>query len=213
MPDADRAARMKEHFAQVSVIHAAIVRGDLAAVREPAMSLAEQGGPKELPPGTAPHVATMRRAAKSAAEARDISTAAAATASMFATCGDCHRASGIMPAAAPPARPEIGGAVGHMLDHQRALDKMLQGLVVPSNALWHGGAEELRAAPLQVSELPPDAKFTWQLEAAEERAHQLADEAARAGESSARVSVYGRMLATCADCHSLHTAIWGPFPQ
>jgi hypothetical protein len=119
-PDAERAARMQEHFAQVSVIHAAIVHGDLAAVREPAMSLAEQGEPKGLPPGTAPHVATMTRAAKSAAEARDISAAATATASMFAACGDCHRASGTMPAAALPVRPEVGGGVGHMLDHQRA---------------------------------------------------------------------------------------------
>jgi hypothetical protein len=90
---------------------------------------------------------------------------------------------------------------------------MLRGLIVPSSALWQGGAEELRTAPLQVSELPPDAKFTWQLEAAEERIHQLADEAARAGESSVRVSVYGRMLAACADCHSLNDAIWGPFPR
>ncbi len=37
---ADRVAQMLHHFSDVMVVHDAVIRGDLAAVREPALKLA-----------------------------------------------------------------------------------------------------------------------------------------------------------------------------
>jgi cytochrome c553 len=129
---------------------------------------------------------------------------------MLASCGDCHTAAGTRPAlpSAPPAA--VGGVVGHMLDHQRAIDQMLQGLVVPSATLWRQGADGLKAAPLHRSALPRDGALSRDVIAAEKRLHQMAEEAATTNEPAARSGQYARMLTTCAECHSAHQKIWGP---
>jgi cytochrome c553 len=97
-----------------------------------------------------------------------------------------------------------------MLDHQRAADQMMQGLVVPSPALWNMGAQGLRTAPLSTSKLPKDPRLTAERASGEKRVHALADQAAAASETKDRVAVYGQVLAACAGCHSVHGTIWGP---
>jgi len=209
-PDAERAAHMRMHFTHVMSVHEAVIRGDLPAVKSPATWLAEHEGPESLPARSAPHMAAMRRAAGRAANAETILAAASATALMLKTCGDCHRAAGTMPAAPVPPRPDVGGIVGHMLQHQEAADLMLQGLVVPSSSLWRAGAEALKGAALHASNLPPDAQLTRRLIASEERIHQLADQALRVEDRGARAVFYAQILARCADCHALHREVWGP---
>jgi cytochrome c553 len=152
----------------------------------------------------------MRQAAQQAAEAKDIVSAAFSTAVMLTTCGDCHRAVGTMPSAPLTPRPELGGVVGHMLQHQRAADQILQGLIVPSNTLWRAGAEALVAAPLHPSDLPVDATLRQKMAPVEERIHRLAGAAAQVTDSRARASFYAQILAGCADCHRLGPKVWGP---
>jgi hypothetical protein len=208
--DAQRAAHMQAHFSQVMTVHEAVIRGDLAAVRAPATWLAEHDAPMALPPGSAPFVADLRRAARRTADAPTVLDAALATADMLRTCGDCHRAVGTMPAAPLAKASELGGVVGHMLGHQRAADQMLQGLVVPSSALWRSGADGFSAAPLRHAALPDDRKLTPQLVAAEKRIHALAAVAGKAEDSAARAVFYGQIIAGCADCHAVHQKVWGP---
>ena len=74
--------------------------------------------------------------AERAEKAADLEQAAAATASMLAACGDCHRAVGTMPAHPTPPEPKIGGVLGHMEEHKVAADLMAQGLTTPSSSLW-----------------------------------------------------------------------------
>ena len=80
---------------------------------------------------------------------------AASTAAMLAACGDCHRAAGTMPAPAAPAAPAVGGVVGHMLEHQRAVDLMVQGLTVPSTSAWNEGAANARIRAAAGQRPPP----------------------------------------------------------
>jgi len=209
-PNPERLAQMQHHFTQVSLIHEAVIRGDLPAVRDPAKRLAEMDAPRDVPAASAPYVSAIRQAGRRAAEAKDLASAASAIASMLTSCGDCHRTAGTMPAPATPVRPNVGGVVGHMLEHQRAADEMLQGLIVPSASQWRQGAERLQTAALQPDKLPRDSKLTPQVLKAEDRVHRLADQATAAADTNARAATYAQILTTCAECHGLHGVIWGP---
>jgi cytochrome c553 len=204
------AEHMREHFARVHEVEAAVIRGDLESVKAPADWLASHDPSKELDKASASQVATMRDAARRAADARDLLSAANATAAMLAACGDCHRAAGARPAPVVPDVPPVGGTVGHMLQHQHAVDQLADGLIIPSADMWSRGAEELKASPLRASELPRDQKLTREIAAAEDRIHVLADQAAKATEEQARVTTYAQIIATCAQCHGLHGRVWGP---
>lgn len=210
--DARRAAHMDHHYADVLVIHKAVIRGDLAAVRAPARAIAGAATPTGLPDATTTYMLRMRSAARRLTLAHDVPAAAAVTATMVATCGLCHEAVGTRPAAASLEPPCVGGTVGHMLEHQRALDHLLQGLALPSTSMWQEGVRGLEQAPLHRSDLPADSKLTASIRAAEAHVHRLALEARDASSTSSRATVYGRLLATCADCHSIHRKLWGPGP-
>jgi hypothetical protein len=209
-PEAARAAHMQVHFSQVMTVHEAIIRGDLAAVRAPATWLAAHEGPGSLPRGAAPFVLQMQRAARRTAQASTVLEAALGTADMLKTCGDCHRGVGTMPATALSPSPAVGGIVGHMLAHQRSADQMLQGLIVPSSALWRAGAAGFSGAPLRAERLPEDPRLTPELAASERRIHELAAQAGKTDDGGARAVFYGQMIARCADCHALHRKVWGP---
>lgn len=208
--DPETAMHMREHYTRVHAVENAVIRGDLEAAKEPATWLAAHEASRELDKASASQVSAMRQAARRAADASDLPSAAKATAAMLATCGDCHRAAAVVPPIPVLERPTIGGSVGHMLAHQRAVDQMANGLIVPSATLWKEGAEALKASPLRASDLPRDPKLTREIAAAEDRVHVLAEQAASAAEETARVNAYAQIISTCAQCHGLHGRIWGP---
>ena len=205
----ERLAQMQHHFVQVGLIHEGLIRGDLPAVRASARLMADTEAPRDVAASTSQYVAAMRLGAQRAANAPDLAAGAAATVSMLLSCGECHRTAGTMPAPLTPKRPSVGGLVGHMLEHQRAADEMLEGLIIPSLSQWFSGATRLTAAPLRPEKLPPDKNLTPEVRQAEARLHQLADGALKAGSPKERGDVYAQMLTTCAGCHSLH-GVWGP---
>lgn len=180
------------------------------AMRKSLRSIAGRAAPTGLPDAATAYALTMKAAAGEVAASSSVTAAALATASMFATCGTCHRAVGTMPALPVPTRPAVGGAVGHMLEHQRALDQMLQGLVIPSTESWQQGARALATAPLHVSELPRDPKLTPAFTRVEGDVHRLAADAIAATGTEARSRIYGSLMGKCAECHGLHRRIWGP---
>jgi cytochrome c553 len=208
--DPGRAALMKAHYHEVLTMQDAVIRGDLSAVAPSAKAVAGQEPPSGLPPVATSYVNALREAATRAAGTTTLAAASQETASLLATCGQCHVAVGTRPAPPMPPSTTVGGVVGHMLDHQRAVDRMLQGLVVPSATLWREGAEALRVAPLHRGDLPRSSKMTGAVTAAEKRVHELADAAIALSEPSARAGSYARILTTCADCHRLHGKVWGP---
>lgn len=206
----DRAARMRQHYGQALAVHAAVIRGDLPGIVEPAQWLAANAGLTPPPAGSERHIDAIRAAARRVADAKDILAAATATSAMLSSCGDCHRAASVMPSAGLPAAPEVGGAVGHMLRHQRAAEQMLQGLVVPSNALWREGAKAFVEAPLHPRELPVSTPDRRQMIDTEERLHRTASQAVEVTDPMLRASLYAEILSACADCHRRHPTIWGP---
>lgn len=208
--DPARVAVMHERFDLVLSIQAEIVRGDLAAARATARALTEKPLQADAPDLFTRHASAIADDAREASTAPDVLAAAVATARMLSTCGMCHRAAGVMPAPTARQWPSVGGTVGHMLDHQRAMDQLLRGMTVPSQSEWLAGARTLRAAPLHVRDLPRDPKLSPELLRVEEAVHRLAEDAVAAETPNSRVRVYSTLLAGCADCHSLHRRIWGP---
>lgn len=211
--DARRAAHMQDHFAQAMAMHRAVIRGDLAALKSPATWLADHAVPPSMPPGTESYPAAMSRIARRAAGATDIPDAAASVATLLTICGECHQAAGTMPAVPLQPPTESGSIAGHMLRHQRAVDQMLQGLVVPSHTLWRQGARDLSEAPLRAGDFPVNRRLGQPMARAEQHVHALASQAVDTNDSSGRASIYGQLLATCAGCHEQHTKAWGPEPR
>ena len=211
--DADRAAFMRQHFGLVMDVHNAVLRGDLDTARKQARTLADSPDPTGLPDAAAPYIVVMHRAAGRAAAEDELDDVSSATAAMLAACGDCHRAVGTMPAAPVPTSPEVGGAVGHMLTHKRAIDLMLQGLVIPSTTAWAEGARTLQSVPLHRRDLPRDPKLTQAILEFEEDVHELAEDAAKASDTRSRIYVYSELIESCGECHSLHPNVWGPGRQ
>ena len=207
---ADRAAFMRQHFGLVMDVHDAVLRGDLDTARKQARTLADSPDPKGLPDAAAPYIVVMHRAAGRAASEDELDDVSSATAAMLAACGDCHRAVGTMPATPVPTSPEVGGAVGHMLTHKRAIDLMLQGLVIPSTTAWAEGARTLQSAPLHRRDLPRDPKLTQAILEFEADVHELAEDAAKASDTRSRIYVYSELIQSCGECHSLHPNVWGP---
>ena len=206
----DRVSVMRHHFLDVSAIHEAVIRGDLTAAQEAARTLTLMPMPRDTLADGVPFVMGIISAAGRVREARNLPEAAAGTALMVRQCGECHQALRVRPTPAVVRRPDVGGLVGHMLEHQRAVDALLQGLIIPSATEWRVGAQRLKVAPLHPSDLPPDPQWTRVRKQADERVHQIADRAERASNPLMRGAVYADLLTTCAECHSLHQRVWGP---
>ena len=208
--DSNRLAEMQHHFADIMMVHEAVSRGDLPAVREVAVKLFTMATPAGMPDRAAPFMANIRKAAQRAGDATTIEAAAEAAIGMVTECAGCHRAVGTFPSASRPFVNEVGGVVGHMKDHQRAADHMLIGLMVPSQSEWLEGASRLRVAALLPSEFPKDPKLTREIRRLDIRVHEIADQAIDADTSEQRARAYATLLGTCAQCHNLHAKVWGP---
>ena len=207
----DRAAKMREHYSLALDVHAAVIRGDLPAVGRTASALLERFSVSPTGPAQSAAAAAVKAAATKTAAAKDLASAATATASILKSCGDCHQAASVMPAAPPlPPPPTVGGIVGHMLEHQRADEQMLQGLVIPSTRMWREGAHAFAHAPLHEKELPANTTGRRQMVQVELRLQTIAAGAVDVTDPSARAVSYGSILAACADCHKNHAKVWGP---
>jgi cytochrome c553 len=158
--------------------------------------------PAGLPPAGVAHLQALKTAAGRVAASTNLPAAATDTAAMLATCGDCHRAVGTMPAHPSPAEPKIGGVIGHMEQHRNASDLLAQGLTTPSTSLWNDGADVLLTAPLSSDQMPPKATITRDAMKREKDIHALATRARQATDRDARVAIYGELIASCSACHA-----------
>ena len=126
-PSQGRAALMQHHFDSVIGALDAVIRGDLSEARAQARLVLCAAGSGWPSGERTPHLRALRAQAERAEKAADLQQAAAATASMLAACGDCHRAVGTMPAHPTPPEPKIGGVLGHMEQHKVAADLLAAG--------------------------------------------------------------------------------------
>jgi cytochrome c553 len=202
---------MHEHLARVTEIQEAVTRGDLEAAGVPAAWLADHEPPAGLPATVVEELANMKKTSKMVVDATNINDAGTATAQLLAACGTCHTKTNVVVKFDDLPRPPAGAGVSaHMLEHQWAMDLMMQGLVGPSEMKWRQGAEALKVSPMAAEELPQDEKLTDEIKSFEKKVHEWADKAVNAGDMGSKVAIYGEVTAGCASCHGLHGKTWGP---
>jgi mono/diheme cytochrome c family protein len=199
----DLSAHMHEHWQQITQIQAALIRGDLAAVREPAEYLATHPTPAALPGQWEEYVNEMRAAARAAADAQDFAAAATATSLMGNACGSCHTDNGIevrFEVTDPPSFES--DTVSHMVRHQWAADRMWEGIVGPSEPAWARGVDALLEAPLMPHEMHGGDEQPEKVKKMARRVHQLAGNGMMATDGNEKAEIYGEFLTNCADCHT-----------
>jgi len=195
-------AHMRDHFFKATEMQVAVINGDLDAVREPAEWMAEHVNSAAMPKEWVPHAEAMHEASRRAADAKNLETAAQATASVGAACGSCHQAlEADVGFAVEGAPPEGEGAAAHMTRHAWASGRMWEGLVGPSGVVWDEGARVLSEAPLAPAELAVDLEILSEVSEMEAEVHQLGAEAVGVSGQKERARVYGEFLSTCAACH------------
>ena len=195
-------AHMQDHFFKGTEIQVAVINGDLAAVREPALWMAEHANSAAMPADWSPFAEAMHAAATRAAEASDLATAAMATAAMAAECGNCHKGLGAEVGFAVMEAPPQGEEAGvHMARHAWASGRMWEGLIAPSGVVWDGGAEVLSEAPLAPAELSVDLEVLAEVSEMEAAVHVMGAEAVGIANQEDRARLYGDFLSTCAACH------------
>ena len=195
-------AHMKDHFYRATEMQLAVINGDLEGLREPAIWMAEHASSAAMPDEWRSHAAAMHAAARNAATAEDLESAAVATAVMANECGSCHLALGAeVGFAVENAPPEGDGAKPHMGRHAWASGRLWEGLIAPSGVVWDGGAEVLAEAPLAPAELSAGIEVLAEVSEMEALVHSLGGEAVGITLQEERARVYGEFLATCAACH------------
>jgi cytochrome c553 len=197
---------MGKHFEQVSSIQKAVIRGDLHDVPGPANWMSANHTMLGAPEGWGPHIQEMRSAARTAAQAKAFDSAASATASMSRACGKCHEA-----LSAAPRIPELGtkglppedvvSTVPHMLRHYWAAEQMWIGIVNPSEESWNKGTEALDILPLGPTKLTEDGEVTTDVADWANAVHEISSQMVSANDWDSRAELYGKLLATCAQCH------------
>jgi hypothetical protein len=88
-----------------------------------------------------------------------------------------------------------------MKRHNWAIGQMWIGLVYPSEEAWRRGADGLAFAALKPEELAKSRALGKNVSALAIQVHTLGGEGAAAQGLAARGEVYGRLIATCTDCH------------
>lgn len=190
-------SHMKTHFMKAYEAKDAVIRGDLEKARAPLTWLAEHDDAAHATEAWKPYIASMRAAAKDAAAAPDLTTAATGIANVARTCGDCHaKVPGGPSFAGNAAPPESDDPKAHMQRHKWAADRMWEGLVAPDDKAWIAGATALHDASLTV-EGASDKDVAKQSLA--DHVHEVAGRPASSAED--RVAVFAQVLASCSACH------------
>lgn len=191
----------------------AIVRKDLDGLRRELDWLDARTERLALPADLKLPSGEERLVAAGESEAEQAEGAAAWLGRFATTCGECHQLShaGPTPPEAAPMQANDAGIVSHMQRHRWALDRMWEGLVTPSNALWTSGVTALVDHPIDASTLAvredqpsiPANLDAW--------IHSTGAEALLSTDLRQRGQVYGGLLATCAECHA--SSAGAPDPQ
>lgn len=188
--------QMYVHYQQVGEIHAAVIVGDVGAVRAPARALANARSTH----GAASDASwdLMQGEARVIQGQSEIDDIARSVARMGMACGDCHTAVGdgpeMNPGEAPPSSQNPGA---HMIRHQWGLDRMWEGLVGPSEASWAAGAGALGDEAMQLG----SGDWSDDVERLTDLVHELGGEARHTADWHDRADIYAKLLASCSACH------------
>lgn len=189
---------MQQHWDAGQALQTAMARGDLTAARRAAARIAEVQEIPGLEWDAGPYLHRVREAAQAVQSARSFGDAAQATGRMGVACGSCHARSdgGPHPEGTTTAPDTEEDTQRHMIRHTWAVDRMWEGLVVPSSDRWRAGARVLAEQPVSSMGLSPDVGLLAA------RIHEMGRQAMNDTSPEARADRFSRILTDCAGCHA-----------
>lgn len=186
---------MHQRFAYGTDAVYGVILGDVDLVHAKSKALAALPPPTGLPEGWSSYLDALRVAAERGAETPTIVDAAADVVTIGRTCANCHVSHG----GPHPTLDEVKSAGwsgdAAMLQHSYGAYLMWLGTLLPSEAVYSAGADEI----LRQGPLPSVPAELLPLEA---RVQVLATQAKTAVDAQERASVFADVLRVCADCHS-----------
>lgn len=198
---ADLKQHMREHFAAISELQAAIARGHLDDAKALAAWLGSHDEPHQE--GWEPFVTELKSAAKGVEQAPDLPTAASLAARLGRACSKCHEARGAVVTFEWTPAPDNGPTLAaQMKRHQWAAARLWDGLVGPADALWQEGATVLATTRLDTAQAAKGSERA-DLPVLAAQIRKLATRAIVVTDHDARAKLYGELLSTCAGCHQL----------
>ena len=189
---------MQEHWAAADALQHAMERGDLEAARRAAARITEVGEIPGLTWDAGPYLRDMRVNAERVRSAANFAVAADATGAMAAAWRRCHARAeaGPHPEGTTTAPAVEEDTRSHMVQHSWAMDRMWEGLIVPSADRWRAGARLLAEQHVAAAGLSADVALL------SARVHEMGRQALDDATPEARGARYGKLLADCAGCHA-----------
>jgi len=199
---ADVHSHMKAHFVHALHLRDAVLAGDLGTAKAEGHWLRthDQG---VVPPSWEAHLGAFQDAARVAEGAETVEVAAAAVGQIAEGCGGCH--------AALHARPALGSAPlvrkapsvkAHMAAHIAALDKLWNGLIMPSDEAWKDGAALLAKLVVPQNVLAKaHVEPAGSVKMLAETLRQLSRTAVTTAPAD-RATAFSDLLTTCVGCHT-----------
>lgn len=198
---ADPHQHMKAHFVHTIKMQDAVLAANLTEAQAQGRWLATHAE-GDAPDSWRPFLKTFQSESSVVANAPTIDAAAAAVSHIAAACGDCHAANHVTPQIG--SSPVVGRAPNvkaHMTAQLQALDRLWDGLMIPSDQAWKEGAALL--AKVAVSQSALKREGLDKAESAKllgETLRQLSASAAKATKAD-RPRAYAELLTTCVACH------------
>jgi cytochrome c553 len=189
---------MREHFKQVGEIRHAVISGKPKDAVQPALALGNTVDIPNQPKAWLPSMERMRTASSRVQNSADLAEAAAGTADIGLACGSCHESQG-GPKVSVGEAPAVGTTVvSRMTRHVWAMERLWEGLYVPSNAAWKAGAKALQEDPFPAEVLEHGGVYG---RTAAKDFRSLAAQAPAKEAPKERAALYAGLLGTCASCH------------
>jgi cytochrome c553 len=196
---------MRRHFEDLRMVEELLIAGKL----DEATALATLLVGKVADPGLARwrrHDEEVSAAAQALAQAPSVDEALRRAPRVAAACAGCHAEAQVMPrvVAAPAVPADDQTPRARMARHAWAVDRLWEGLVMPSDDRWSRGLTVLAQSPPPFTALSDAPQLAGHLQEVARR--QLALRATT--DLDDRGVAYGELLVTCAACHaSLHVAL------
>ena len=189
---------MREHFMQAGEIRHAVISGKPKDAVQPALALGNTVDIANLPKAWLPAMELMRTASSRVQSSSDLAETAAGAADIGVACGSCHKSQG-GPKVSVGEAPAVGtSVVSRMARHSWAMERLWEGLYVPSNAAWKAGAKALQEDPFPAEVLERGGVYG---RTAAKDFKSFAAQAAAKDAPKERAALYAGLLGTCASCH------------
>ncbi len=189
---------MREHFKEAEVVRHAVISGKPHDAVQPASALGSTVDSANLSEAWRPSLERMHVASRRVQNSADLAEAAAGTADIGIACGSGHASQGgpKVNVAEPPA---VGDSVvSRMARHAWAMERLWEGLYVPSSAAWKAGAKALQGDPFPAEVL--ERGGVYGRSAAKDFSSRSAQAALKESPKD-RAALYAGLLGTCATCH------------